>query len=169
MTTLALLRDLYRHMEWADATIWAAVLGSEPAGADATTRERLQHIHLVQHAFSSVWHGEAVDRHAGEGLEPAALASWARGFHPRAASLLSTLTDERLASSVVLPWAGRLGAALGFEAGPTTLGDTVMQVVTHSVHHRGQVTARLRELGVVPPNVDYIAWIWRGRPDANWP
>jgi uncharacterized damage-inducible protein DinB len=39
----------------------------------------------------------------------------------------------------------------------------------HSTYHRGQVNARLRELGIEPPLTDYIAWIWFGRPEAEWP
>ena len=33
----------------------------------------------------------------------------------------------------------------------------------------GQINARLREIGGEPPLVDYIAWIWLGRPTVNWP
>ena len=42
------------------------------------------------------------------------------------------------------------------------------QVASHSTYHRGQVNARLREVGGTPPLVDYIAWIWFGRPAPNW-
>jgi uncharacterized damage-inducible protein DinB len=49
------------------------------------------------------------------------------------------------------------------------MAETARQVAMHSMHHRGQVNARLRELGAEPPLVDYIAWIWRGRPEPMWP
>ncbi len=39
----------------------------------------------------------------------------------------------------------------------------------HSTHHRGQVAARLRELGGEPPLVDFIAWLWWKRPEPEWP
>ena len=32
------LRDLFRHMEWADATVWAAALKTEDAASDAKLR-----------------------------------------------------------------------------------------------------------------------------------
>ena len=35
---------------------------------------------------------------------------------------------------------------------------------SHSTYHRGQVNARLREIGAEPPLVDYIAWLWFDRP-----
>jgi uncharacterized damage-inducible protein DinB len=44
----------------------------------------------------------------------------------------------------------------------------MIQVATHSTYHRGQVNARLREVGGEPPLVDYIAWIWFGRPAPEW-
>jgi uncharacterized damage-inducible protein DinB len=45
----------------------------------------------------------------------------------------------------------------------------MLQVALHSVHHRAQVSMRLRELAAAPPQVDYIDWLWRGRPAAEWP
>jgi uncharacterized damage-inducible protein DinB len=39
----------------------------------------------------------------------------------------------------------------------------------HTVYHRGQVNARVRALGGEPPLVDYIAWLWLGRPAPEWP
>jgi uncharacterized damage-inducible protein DinB len=42
-------------------------------------------------------------------------------------------------------------------------------VPMHSQYHRGQVNARLKEVGGVPPNVDYILWVWVGRPVGLWP
>ena len=49
-----------------------------------------------------------------------------------------------------------------FEA--PTLAETALQVAMHSTYHRGQVNARLRQIGGEPPLVDFIAWIWFGRP-----
>ena len=41
-----------------------------------------------------------------------------------------------------------------------------LQVVLHTQHHRGQVCARLRDAGGEPPTVDFIVWLWEGRPAA---
>jgi uncharacterized damage-inducible protein DinB len=38
----------------------------------------------------------------------------------------------------------------------------------HSGYHRGQVARRLREHGAEPPLGDFIAWVWMGRPEADW-
>ena len=65
---------------------------------------------------------------------------------------------------MVMPWAKRFRA----DAAATRMRDTLLQVPMHSTYHRGQVNARLRELGAEPPLTDYIAWIWIGRPRAEW-
>ena len=49
------------------------------------------------------------------------------------------------------------------------MAETCLQVCSHSTYHRGQVNARLREIGAEPPLVDYIAWLWFERPAADWP
>src|SRR5512139_289992 len=49
------LADLNRHMAWADATVWSAVLACDAAHADARIRELLYHIHMVQRAFLRTW------------------------------------------------------------------------------------------------------------------
>jgi uncharacterized damage-inducible protein DinB len=58
---------------------------------------------------------------------------------------------------------------LGRRPEPTTIGETALQVVFHSTYHRGQINARLRTVGVESSLVDYIAWVWLGRPEPEWP
>jgi len=53
-------RQLMRHMAWADAEVWRAVLAHPAAAADASTKGRLHHIHLVQWAYLQVWRNEPV-------------------------------------------------------------------------------------------------------------
>ncbi len=45
------LDELYAHQEWADAEHWRAFEAHPAALDDKAIRERLLHIHLVQHAF----------------------------------------------------------------------------------------------------------------------
>ena len=66
-------------------------------------------------------------------------------------------------------WASMVERALGRAPETTTAGETVLQVALHSLYHRGQINARLREVGGEPPLVDYIAWVWLGRPAPGWP
>lgn len=92
---------------------------------------------------------------------------WA--YYPRGRSYLQSLTDAQLAAPIVLPWSTWIKKAIGRTPGPVTLGETILQAVTHSTHHRAQANARLRTLGVEPPIIDYIGWLWLERPAPAWP
>ena len=168
MKALDLLLDLSRHMEWADATVWQAVLGSPAACDDERIKSYLHHIHMVQHAFNNAWHGQAPTPNAGNDLAIRQLPAWAREFHQAASAHLQTVSEDDLDTPLVLPWAKYLTRHTGRDPEVTTKGETMMQVAAHSTYHRGQVNARLRELGGEPPLVDFIAWLWFGRPDADW-
>jgi uncharacterized damage-inducible protein DinB len=119
--------------------------------------------------FLRMWRGEAVDPQVGQGLRGEALAHWAREYHAQAHALLAEIAEEDLDRPIVFPWTQQVAERLGFEPSLTTLRDTAAQVYAHTAHHRGQVMTRLRELGGNPPLIDFIAWVWRGRPEAVWP
>lgn len=159
------LVDQYRHMEWADASLWRAILES---GHEEALRERLFHIHQVQQIFFSVWRGEAIDPQAGQGLQGKDLAQWARGYYAQARAFLAD-AEQRLNRTVELPWSQMAAERLGITPSATTLRDTAAQVYAHTAHHRGQVATKLRELGGNPPLIDFIAWVWRGKPEPEWP
>jgi len=163
------LLELAAHMEWADALVWSTTLQSGPARADERIRGWLHHIHTVQRAFPAIWQGAAPQLvNVTAFADAPALAAWGRSGHMALQAFLASADEATLARVVELPWAGRAIERHAAIEHPT-LAETVRQVVMHSMHHRGQVNARLRELGAEPPLVDYIAWIWRGRPDAPWP
>jgi len=70
---------------------------------------------------------------------------------------------------IELPWSAIASEKLGFRVADHTVADALVQVPEHSAYHRGQVCSRLRELGIDPPMTDYIAWIWRHKPEPSWP
>jgi len=164
-----LLRELFAHMEWADAAVWRAALSHGPAMRDARLRDLLFHIHLVQRAFLSVW----TDRltafpEAGEFEDIAAVRWWGQPVYAELHTFLESADQAALARPVVLPWAVRV-AQLGARSPVSpSLAETMFQVVSHSIYHRGQATMRLRELDGTPPLVDFIAWIWFDRPRPEW-
>jgi uncharacterized damage-inducible protein DinB len=164
------IRELYRHMEWADAKVWEAVpLAAEPP--DEILRERLVHIHVVQRAFLYAWTGGPVTESFKSGKDFPTLAAaraWAQPYYGQAYAFLDSLPDDRLGETVTLPWAAMIVEHLGRNPAPTTLADTCFQVASHSTYHRGQVNIRLREIGAEPPLVDYIAWAWFDKPAADW-
>jgi uncharacterized damage-inducible protein DinB len=149
--------------------VWDAV--PQDGEPDARLRFLLVHIHVVQRAFLHVW----TERSLGEAFkEPEDFATlgevraWARPYYRDAHAFVDALTDDRLSNVLVMPWAAQLTETLGRPPGQTLVADTCFQVTSHSTYHRGQVNARLREIGKEPPLVDYIAWVWFGRPHPEW-
>lgn len=183
MNLLSNLQDQFRHMEWADALVWQTALSFDATLADELLRTRLHHIHLVQRVFLAVWQGEFApypDSHErqqavlawvnkGGDLRGADLLAWGRAYHRDAQPHLDSLSEEALTQTVILPWGEMVATRLGQTPAPSTLAETLQQVTMHSAYHRGQVNIRLREVGAEPPLVDFIAWVWLGKPAAQWP
>lgn len=169
MFSIDLLRDLFAHMEWADATVWRAALLHPSASPDTRLRDLLLHIHVVQRAFLHVWTDRAVIiPNPDEFPDIAAVQRWAHPVYAELSEVLNTLDTPALARPLALPWVSEFEQRLGRPFSSFTLGDTMFQVASHSTYHRGQVNMRLRELGAEPPLVDFIAWVWFGKPQAEW-
>jgi uncharacterized damage-inducible protein DinB len=164
------LQDLVAHAEWADSEIWNAVAATPRALDDVGIRDYLHHIHMVQRLFVALWSEQAPDaivaRQPSE-FSLGELRAWGRPFYRDAKAFLEAATPARLAEPLVVPWAAALEAEKGQPLTAPTVGETVFQVVNHTTHHRAQVSVRLRSLGGEPPLVDYIAWVWFGRPSAT--
>jgi uncharacterized damage-inducible protein DinB len=160
---VAILDDLIRHQEWADASHWHALRDHPAALADAAVRDRLHHIHMVQHAF--LWMlgvSEFARTTPSDFADADALLAYARQHHGAYSAIRARLADETwLAATLSPPW---------FKDPPLTLNrrEALTQVVMHSQWHRGQNAARLRELGGDVPGTDYIVWLWKGRPEPRW-
>lgn len=169
MVNIATIQDLFDHMQWADATVWNAVLAFPAATEDAKLQEVLYHLHVVQRAFLKAWRGESFENGFPKFSEALSLWEWARGYYEEANTYLSGFDEDGLKQPMPLPWAAMVEKRFGRSPESTTIGETALQVALHTTYHRGQVNARLRELGGEPPLVDYIAWLWQGRPAAKWP
>lgn len=170
MRSSEILSALARHNEWADATLWHELLAGAPAELDPKIDDWLHHIHLVQHAFLCLWRGEPLElleRSDFSGL--ASLVSWGREGHAGLQRFLGAATDADLAKELEIPWTEEIVGRLGKPIGPVSVEQSAHQVAMHSVHHRGQVAARMRELGGEPPTIDFIVWLWHGEPTAEWP
>jgi uncharacterized damage-inducible protein DinB len=170
MDVASVLDDLIRHMEWADALVWDAVLASPAARSDAWLRERLGHVHDTQYGFLQVWGGGAASAAPPDGFEDAAaMASWARDGSARLRRAAASLAEGRLGAEIPEALAAAAEVGLGPATGPASMADTVLQVVAHGLYHRGQIVLRLRELGCEPLLSEYFVWVWRGKPAAQWP
>lgn len=162
------LNQLIRHMQWSDASVWTSVMACPEAHADTRTKLLLHHLHGVQWAYLQIWRGDALEiPDVSTFSDIAAICSWCREYYRELDPFLATLDPDVLKRHVEFPWAKELLQQWG-EARPVTLGESVLQTSLHSTYHRGQVNSRLREMGAEPPLVDFVAWIWMGRPEPDW-
>jgi len=163
-------QDTFRHMEWADATVWSSVLESPAASSDLFIAKTLFHIHEVHHSFLNAWQEKPMERFKYESFDGLkAIHHWGLAFYAKLPAFLAGVTDEDMESPSVLPWAKYFARTLGQEPAATSLRDTLHQVASHTMHHRGQVLRRMRELEMDPPTIDYIVWAWQDRPAADHP
>jgi len=157
------LDELYAHQEWADAEHWRAFETYPAALADQAIRERLLHIHLVQHAFLWVT-GARISEFAFKKLEDfpgmAELKGYGRRGHEELQALLKSAREEQMGEMIEVPW---------FKP-PARISrrHALTQAAMHSHYHRGQNATRLRELGGEPPMTDFIVWLHKGQPKAQW-
>ncbi len=162
---MSLPLDLFRHMLWADSSVWHAIESSEAAARDARTLSLLHHLHLVQFAFLRLWTRADLPTPKLEAFErPEDMIAWAKTYGPALRDYLDTVDDEAAQERLDVPWARYMEQRYGTPALESTLLESMLQVCFHSHYHRAQINARLRELGSEPPMVDYIGWVWLGRP-----
>ena len=157
------LDELFAHQEWADAEHWRAFETHPAALADKTLRERLLHIHLVQHAFlwitgprSSQFELKKLEHFASDAEFKMYAQQGNAGFRER----LQNPSADWLEEIIEIPWfqpALKISRRHAF-----------LQAAMHSHYHRGQNATRLRELGGVPPTTDLIVWLKHRKPAANW-
>jgi len=157
------LDELYAHQEWADAEHWRAFEAHPAALDDTAIRERLLHIHQVQYAFLWIT-GPRTSGFEFKKLEDfpsmADLKQYAQRYHVAVRELLSGLDQTKVEELVEAPWF----------TPPVKLSrrHALTQAAMHSHYHRGQNATRLRELGGVPPTTDFIIWLRKGQPAAQW-
>ena len=88
------LVTLVRHMEWADARLWGAVLALPAERAAPAMLEKLHHIHYVQAVFFARARGE-------QGMPPqlasfdglGSVAAWARDRYPGMHAAVAAIDD----------------------------------------------------------------------------
>ena len=162
------LRDLLSHCAWADAVFFHA--WSKSDREDVELRERVNHSSGTQSLFIQTLRGDESLPWAailkGDVKPPWAdkplpgfddLEAASRRNHGDFRALLERLDVTIIAKRVTIPW---------FPEPPcvVTTGEALVQVAMHTQHHRGQNMSRLKAIGGKPSNVDYIVWLWKGRP-----
>jgi uncharacterized damage-inducible protein DinB len=152
--------DLLAHMAWADAV---ALHAWAKTGTDhEELRKRWDHVAWVQDGFFKVMLG--VDTQWDPNKPTPSfeeLCIWSRRNHEAFADFSRGITTRTLARKVRVPWFPDPPCIL-------TIAEALTQVALHTQHHRAQLMTRLVQLGHKAINVDYIIWIWKGRPEPRW-
>lgn len=157
------LDELYAHQAWADAEHWRAFEGHAAALADKAIRERLLHIHLVQHGFLWVT-GPRTSEFEFKKLDDlpsmADLKTYGREGLEQMSEFVKKMDQDRMEEMIEVVW---------FKP-PLKISrrHALTQAAMHSHYHRGQNATRFRELGGTPPGTDFIEWLRQGEPDARW-
>ena len=158
MSTVTTLQALYVHNDWAGNLLLDL---AEPLGDEAlnrpfemglgTLRATLCHLWAAERLWLARWLGNAdarLERNAG-GLSVAEL----RGRFEETARERNELFAREGA-----PGARRTVSYNASDGQPwrLPLGDLMLHVANHGVHHRAQASNMLRHLGVKPPRLDYL-------------
>ena len=161
-------RDLIAHMEWADAHTWRSVRTLPAAQTDERLRYLLHHMHIVQVVYLQAWRGDPfVATELASYPDLPSIFEWSAPYYASARLFAESLDESRLNRPVEFPWANMIKEQFG-SVTPATLAESAWQVFSHTTYHRGQVATRVREVGGEPPTVDYLVWVWQGRPAADW-
>ena len=161
-------RELVMHMGWADAQTWRAVRATNASGSDERLKWLLHHSHLVQSIYLQAWRGDAFQlTELTSYPDLAAIESSARPYYPLISVFADTVDESRFGQPVDFPWSAMIAEKFG-KVLPATLGESVFQVVSHTAYHRGQISTRIRDLGGEPPLVDFLYWVWAGKPAPDW-
>jgi uncharacterized damage-inducible protein DinB len=158
-----------QQMEWADALTWRSARNIPGAQTDARLRYLFHHIHVVHHVYLQAWRGDPfAPTELSSYPDLASIEEWARAFHSAARAFAATVDEASFDQPVDFPWAAMITEQFGADAVPATFEESAFQVFTHTIYHRGQIALRVRELGGVPPTVDYLVWVWSGKPAPQW-
>ena len=169
MTILDKIKESFDFMNWADAKIWETVLSIQQVEDKEKLKKLLFHLHLTQYAFHRIWSDlpmEFPKRADFKNLNE--LARWALKNTELLQSFIRDLKEEDLEKIVNIPWVKHSEEQLGIKAADINLSETIFQVIDHSSYHRGQANSLIRLMEAEPPMVDYIVWIWMGKPEAEW-
>ena len=161
-------QDLLTHMEWADALTWRAARAIPTASADERLKYLLHHMHLVQEVYLQAWRGDPfklIELTAFSDL--AGIETWATPYYRLVAEYAKHVDESKFSRPVDFPWSQMIADKFG-KVLPATLSESAWQVFSHTTYHRGQVAIRIRELGGEPPLVDFLVWVWSGKPAPEW-
>lgn len=159
---------LLKHMLWADNEVWKKVLELPEAQDDKRIKELLYHLHQVQYAFYFLWNELPIEIPKPEEFtDLKSIAKWGFEYQQKLNQFLLSEKVSDKEKIVQIPWSVFFERKTKQKVIPATLEETMLQVASHSTYHRGQINTRFRELGGDPASVDFIVWVWMGKPRTD--
>jgi uncharacterized damage-inducible protein DinB len=158
MSALEQIRRLWRHAEWADAALLAALEGLPDSPSPDVMRE---YAHVL--GAEEVWLARIEGRAPTTPVWPTLTLSEAAALVVQIRAGYTRLLDEHddAGLSRVVPYTNSAGKSFA-----TPLDDILLHVMLHGQYHRGKVNVLLRVTGAEPAPVDFIAFV-RGVPAAT--
>ena len=160
---------LLQHMQWADTEVWKKILSFDLIQNDERIKKLLYHLHQVQYAFYFLWNELPLEIRKPEAFSDLkSIAKWGFDNQQKLDEFLFSPKSDEKDRVIQIPWSVFVERTTKQKVVPARLEETMMQVASHSTYHRGQINTRFRELGSEPAMVDLIAWVWLGKPKADW-
>ena len=162
----SLIQDLFGHQEWADAEMWKAVESCPGALEKDDIAKRFRHFHSTQYGYVQLLREKKLDMKSlvsryGDSVPIQTVKQNAIETHRELAKFLSEITESGLDERLSIPWFNDPTVTV-------TATQALLQVIMHSQYHRGQNATKLREVGGTPPTLDFVLWVMKGRPKAEW-
>ena len=155
-----MLQDLIHHKGYANASLLKAIRQHEPAAQDPELQKLLHHIILANRFWLLLTLGLPFvveeETRTPESFE--AVAARYRETHAKEMEWLAQVQESELSRPLETPFIPDFSCSVA---------QAMMQVCLHSHGHRAQCATILRQLGGVPPNMDFILWL-KDRPAPVW-
>ena len=149
MNTIEYLRELFIYNDWANRRIITALKTSPSANA----RRVLAHILITENEYFERLYGkDSTGFNFWQNLSLEECGKLAQTNAENYEKLLRTFTDEGLGQ--IAKYKTSEGAAR-----QNTFREILTHILLHSMNHRGQVNAAIRNDGFTPPANDYIIYL----------
>jgi len=158
---LVLLQDLVRHKAHANASLLTAVRNHEAAARHTEIRALLHHVILANRFWFSLMRGISFqpehESHVPDSLGE--VVELYRNTHAQELEWIARVQEEDLMRTIEPPF---------IPGQNCSVAQALFQVCMHSHGHRAQCATRLRQLGGMPPPMDFVMWL-KDRPAPDWP
>ena len=149
MNSIEHLRELYIYNDWANRRIITALKSSPGKRAQRI----LAHILITEREYFARLYGkDSTGFNFWQDLSLAECGSLAQENAESYEHLLKRFDDEGLGQTA----AYKTSEGLPYQ---NTFREMLTHVLFHSMNHRGQVSAAMRDDGFVPPATDYIIYL----------